>query len=868
MENCNYFNGDKLAYDVYCKKYRNGEEEPQDTIDRLVKELADNEMEYARKLKRVSLDNLSSYGKGTVWAYKSAAKNGKLREVIEEQLHRYLDGFERLILGGSLIATLGTEQKLSLSNCFVIGSPADSLCGINRTLNEMENIFSHRGGVGMDLSTLRPKGSKINNAARFSEGVVSVMKHKFAESSKYIAQNGRRGALMLMYDSRGIDLLDFIRCKQDDTSITTANISVKMHDDFIKAANEDADYLLRFPVDADMSCFDKEVADSIPYNEVTEFLTDEGNVLVKKVKAKEIWDELVKCAWNKAEPGILFWDRIENYDPSSVYDGLKPLATNPCGEQPLAPYDTCRLLSFNLSSLVRNPFTKEAYVDMDDVYGAFYDIQWIGDDIVDLECRYVKRIVDSLVRENSDGGNNEIIAMWEKVIEVAKVGRRTGVGFTGLGDLFAKLGLPYGDPDMTERLFNTIFRAQLDSTIDLAIIRGAFNDGTFKEEGLGNMRNDWYGMVQERFPEQWERMHRFGRRNVSLNTCAPAGTISLLAQSTSGIEPLFLPYYKRKVKVLSSSEPYDVVDADGCRFKVYFVMHSGLKQWIQANHPEVDLDSLNDDTIKAFYEESPYFGNCAQDLDWKGRVRTQAHIQQYITSAISSTVNLDRSTTVEEVDALLKLASESGCKGITIYRDGCRDGVMTAADAPAPQGNQDEEVNAPKRPKSLPCNVIRFTNNSEKWIAFVGVYNNRPYEIFTGLANKLEIPSSVDKGNIIKSKSDGVSRYDFEYYDKNGERFVIEKINEIFNPEFWNYGKLLSALLRHRMPIVCLIRTLQGMKFSNETVNSWRNGVVRSLKKWVKDGEDAGENCPDCGRKLVFENGCKHCPDCGYSACN
>ena len=720
----------------------------------------------------------------------------------------------------------------------------------------------------MDLSTLRPKGSKINNAARFSEGVVSVMKHKFAESSKYIAQNGRRGAMMIMYDSRGIDLLDFIKCKQDDTSITTANISVKMHDDFIEAVKDDRDYLLRFPIDADMSCFDKEVADSIEYNEVTEFLTDDGTVLVKKVKAKEIWDELVKCAWNKAEPGILFWDRIENYDPSSVYDALRPLATNPCGEQPLAPYDTCRLLSYNLSTFVQKPFTSEAFVDMDDVYRAFYDIQWIGDDIVDLECKYVQRIVDSLVNENEGGRNNEIIGMWKKVIDVAKIGRRTGVGFTGLGDFFAKLNLQYGEPDMTTRLFSTIFRAQLDATVDLGIIRGAFNEGVYGEEGIGSLSNDWYDMVRDEFPEQWERMHRYGRRNVSLNTCAPAGTISLLAQCTSGIEPLFLPYYKRKVKVNTSSEPYDVVDADGCRFKVYFVMHSGLKQWIETNYPDVDLNTLNDDTIRAYYEASPYFGNCAQDLDWKDRVATQSRIQHYVTSAISSTVNLDRNTTVEEVDALLKLANESGCKGITIYRDGCRDGVMTSTESSFNQSNQQDEIDAPRRPKSLSCNVIRFNNNSEKWIAFVGVYNNRPYEIFTGLANKLEIPSNIDKGNIVKSKVDGVSKYDFEYYDKNGDRHVIEKINEIFNPEFWNYGKLLSALLRHRMPVICIIKTLQGMKFSNETVNSWRNGIVRSLKKWVKDGEDAGENCPDCGRKLIFENGCKHCPDCGYSACN
>lgn len=859
-----YFYGDKLAYDVFNRKYSFNGETPMETERRIVNEIVRVESVYGKHIKRNKIRKLSKYGSMKAERYRTALKDGNLDAAIREDIEPLIFGFDKLLMGGSIISTIGTNQILSLSNCFVIKSPDDSLCGINGSINEMDNIFSRRGGVGLDLSTVRPKGSVINNAARISDGVVSLMKHKFAESTKYIAQNGRRGALMLMYDSRGIDLLDFITSKQDDVSITTANISVKMHDDFIRAAMNNEDYLLRFPVDLKLNDDDIErIMSDIEYNEVVNYTYNKKSVYFKKVKAKEIWDELVKCAWNKAEPGILFWDKIESYDPSSVYDNLKAVATNPCGEQPLAPYDTCRLLSFNLASLVKNPYTDSAYVDYDEVYRTFYNVQWIGDDIVDLECEYVSRIINTL---QTKGGKpaEAIVDMWKNVISVAKSGRRTGVGYTGLGDYYAMLGLKYGDSDETERLFSTIFRALLDSSIDLSILRGSFESYSKKLEDAGN---EWYAFVKGDFPDLYERMMKYGRRNVSLNTCAPAGTISLLAQCTSGIEPLFMPYYTRKVKVMSSGEPYDVIDQSGCKFKIYLVIHNGLKRWIKTRYPEVDIDALNEEAVSEYYKLSPYYGSCAQELDWKDRVRLQSQVQKYITSSISSTVNLDRSATIENIDGLFKLAHDSGCKGITIYRDGCREGVLASVSDKDKNDVKDTNNDAPKRPKSLSCNVIRFNNNSDKWIAFVGVYDNRPYEIFTGMLNKLSIPGNVEKGNIVRNKVDGNTVYDFEYFDATGSRHVIEGINRIFNKEFWNYGKLLSGLLRHKMPIGCVIKTLQGMTFDNETINSWRNGVVRSLKKWIKDGDDSGETCPDCGGKLVFENGCKRCKDCGYSAC-
>lgn len=870
MNTIDYFNNDQLACDVFTNKYKYKDETPEETIERLTNALAKNELRYKREIKRTNTCKLTKYGMERFGKYKNAIRNGDFEKVVRDDIYKHLEGFNKLVLGGSIISTLGTDQVLSLSNCFVINSPKDSLCGINKSINEMDNIFSRRGGVGIDLSTVRPKGTKINNAARFSDGVVTLMKHKYAESTKYIAQNGRRGALMLMYDSRGCDLLDFIRSKQDDVSITTANISVKMHDDFINAAKNNEDYILRFPVNLDenlLGKFKNDILKSTNYNELTEYKINNQTIYVKKVKAREIWDELVKCAWNKAEPGILYWDRIETYDPSSIYPDLKPIATNPCGEQPLAPYDSCRLLAYNLSTFVKNPYTKDSVLDYDKLYKAFYDTQCIGDDIVDLECEYVQRIIDSVKKDGITEDNRGVIDMWNKVIRTAKTGRRTGVGFTGLGDMYAALGVEYGSETITNCLFKTILRAQLDASTDLAIVRGEFYKNEKKRKEYKRQTNDWYEFIRENFPEQYDRMQTFGRRNVSVNTCAPTGTTSIIAQCTSGIEPLFLPFYKRKVKVLNTTDPYDVCDASGCRFKVYLVIHNGLKKWIAENHKEVNINELNEETIMPLYKESPYYNNCAQDIDYKKRVATQATIQKYITSSISSTVNMKKETTVEEVGDLFVLARELGCKGITIYRDGCRDGVLTASDKPFNQSEKDEDTSAWKRPKTLECNVLRFSNNNEKWISFVGVYHGRPYEIFTGLASKLEMPTAVDKGVIVKTKTDGVSRYDFEYY-KDDKKEVICGINEIFNPEFWNYGKLLSALLRHRMPVACLIKTLRGMKFNNETINSWRNGIIRSLKKWAKDGEETGEKCPDCGEKLVFENGCKRCPNCGYSACN
>ena len=881
-----------IAYDVWAKKYKaEGDETPSDTLKRCEREFKRAEGVWIesinKKLKKRSVRNKLSDS-----FFDIMLRDDKYDTSWMDGL---FDDFSHLMLGGSLVSGLGTKHLASLSNCFVIGSPDDNLSGINGSVNEMENVFSHRGGVGLDLSTLRPKGAKIHNAAKISEGVVSVMKHKYGESAKYIAQNGRRGALMLMLDVNHPDVMDFIKCKRDNVSVTTANISVKLNDEFMAGVFSDKDivYIQRFPIDAELNESDTEFIMNCIDNgsmKLGELYQYKG-VYIKSMKVKDVWNELVVGARDWAEPGCLFWDTVVNYDPASRWEELKPIATNPCGEQPLTSGDTCRLMHYNLNTFVKDRFGEHAFIDYADVFNTFYKLMWIGDNVIELEVEAIGRIIDKL--EKDDGDQSIMIRFWKHVQEVALYGRRVGIGISGLGDMFASLGVEYGNPEVTDKLFSTILQALLTASTDLAVLKGeapCFTEDDMKPlfgYGFKNFvrglidrctvfntteslepRDLWEAMIVEKYPELWWRMRRYNRRNVSVNTVAPTGTVSLLAGITSGIEPLFMGWYRRKVKLDDGATEYDEIDQTGNKFKYYNILHEGFEDWIAKTHPEVKIDELDDDETAKLFAESPYGNQTAHDIDWERRVSVQSIIQKYITSSISSTVNLPNDTSVETVDELFKKAYASRCKGITVYRDGSREGVLVKKETQKVDTNYTHDVNAVKREKSLKCDVFHFYNGKEKWVAFVGIQNDRPYEIFTGLEEKLtNLPSKVSAGNIVKYKRDGVNCYDFEYYTEDGEKKVVESINTTFNPEFWNYGKMLSAMLRHRMPLVYIVKTLGDMRFENDSINSWRTGVIRALKRWIKDGTKLGEKCPECGETLVMENGCRRCPSCGWSAC-
>ena len=562
-----------------------------------------------------------------------------------------------------------------------------------------------------------------------------------------------------------------------------------------------------------------------------------------------------------------------------------------CGEQPLTAGDTCRLMHYNLNTFVKERFSTGAYIDYDEMFDTFYKVMWLGDDVIELEVEAIGRIISKL--ENEGDGGSPMADFWRNVQNVAQFGRRVGIGISGLGDMYASLGVPYGEPEVTKKVFSTMLEALLTASTDLAVLKGeapCFYDDDIKPLfgfGFKNFvrsliercirfntaddmkpRDEWEEFVSGEFPELWKRMRAVGRRNVSVNTVAPTGTVSLLAGITSGIEPLFMGWYRRKVKLDDNATEYDEIDQTGNKFKYYNILHEGFEDWIAYAHPDIDREKLTDEELDTLFMASPYYLQSAHDISWERRVLTQAIIQKYITSSISSTVNLPNDTTVEVVDDLFRTAYKSGCKGITVYRDGSREGVLVKKETQKADTETLNDVNAVKREKSLQCDVFHFYNGKEKWVAFVGIQNDRPYEIFTGLEEKLPtLPPKVTAGNIVRYKRDGASCYDFEYYTEDGEKQVVESINKTFNPEFWNYGKLLSAMLRHRMPLVYIVKTLGDMRFENDSINSWRTGVVRALKKWIKDGTKLGEKCPECGETLVMENGCRRCPSCGWSAC-
>lgn len=826
-----YFNGDELAATTWMKKYalKNEfneflEHTPDDMHKRMAKEFARVEKKYEDQLdEKASFVGLSNYG--------------KQREFLtEEKIYHYFQKFNYVIPQGSVMAGLGNPEMLSsLSNCVVIPSIFDSYGGIFRTDQQLAQLFKRRCGVGVDLSDLRPANAKVTNAARTTSGAVSFME-RFSNTTREVAQNGRRGALMLTMDIAHPDIEDFVTVKQDLTKITGANISIRLSDEFMKAVENDAEYTHRWPIDSDEPTY------------------------TKTIRAKELWNTIIKCAHNTAEPGLIFWDRQHYYSTSSVYPGFKNVSTNPCSEIAMQGGDSCRLIAINLYNLVDQPFTKSASFNFEKLYEVTYESQRLMDDLVDLEIEAIERIIDKINHDPEPNSvKEEELKIWNLLLETGQKGRRTGLGFTALADTLAALGFDFDSKESLEiidQIMNTKCEAEFDSSIDMAIERGSFAGFDPAVENT----SEFVQMLSEEIPSVYKRMMKYGRRNISISTVAPTGSLSMLAQTSSGIEPVFLTSYKRrrKVNVDDPNAKVDFIDDMGEKWEEFEVFHPKLKTWMNLN-PETDID------------QNPYNGSTAQEINWIKRVEIQSVIQKYVTHSISSTVNLPNTCTEEQVGGIYLQAWRRGLKGITVYRDGSRSGVLVSSE----NKNQETKIAEslpPKRPKKLSAEVIRFNNNNEKWIAVVGLLDNQPYEIFTGKAeDSFYLPNWVEHGFVIKQKTESnKSRYDFQYCDKEQYKVTIEGLSRSFDKECWNYAKLISGVLRHGMPLPFVVDLVENLNLHHDNINTWKSGVIRALKKFIKDGTRAvNKKCPDCGDidGLVYEEGCLKCKSCGHSKC-
>ena len=828
-----YFTGDELAAKVWVNKYALKdafgniyEESPNDMHHRLASEIARVEKKYPNPLS-------------------------------EQELFDLFDHFRYIVPQGSPMTGIGNDYQIaSLSNCFVIGldGQADSYGAIIRIDEEQVQLMKRRGGVGHDLSHIRPKGSPVKNSALTSTGLVPFME-RYSNSTREVAQDGRRGALMLSVSIKHPDSEAFIDAKMTEGKVTGANVSVKIDDDFMNAAVNGGTYKKQYPIDSD------------------------SPVYVKDIDASGLWKKIIHNAWKSAEPGVLFWDTILRESVPDCYAdlGFRTVSTNPCGEIPLCPYDSCRLLAINLYSYVVNPFTSDAYFDYDLFKKHVGLAQRIMDDIIDLESEKIEMI---LAKIDSDPESMEVRQterhLWEKIQRKTLQGRRTGVGITAEGDMIAALGLRYGTEEATdcaELIQKTLALAAYRSSVMLAKERGAFEIFDAKREE----KNPFINRLREADPALYEDMLKYGRRNIACLTIAPTGTTSLMTQTTSGIEPVFLPVYKRRRKVNpnDSEARVDFVDETGDAFEEYIVFHHKFVTWMQANGYSASKKYTQEE-VEELVAKSPYYKATSNDVDWLQKVRMQGRIQKWVDHSISVTINLPNDVSEELVDSLYVEAWRCGCKGCTVYRDGSRSGVLIATD----KKKKKEDCNCMQppvivstRPRELDADVVKFQNNREKWIAFVGLLNGRPYEIFTGLADDDEgimLPKNVSKGTIIKSyDEDGNKHYDFQFKNKRGYKMTIEGLDGKFNPEYWNYAKLISGVLRYGMPIDQVIKLVQGMELNSESINTWKNGVERALKKYLPNGMEAkGQKCPNCGLEtLIYQEGCLICTNCGASKC-
>jgi ribonucleoside-diphosphate reductase alpha chain len=829
-----YFKGDELAASTWINKYamknKNGEFlelTPDDMHERMAKEFARKEKEYRDKIHlNGSLKKLSKYGQE--------------REFLsEEKILSYFKEFKYIIPQGSVMSSLGNPHFIaSLSNCIVLPEIYDSYGGLFYTDQQMAQLFKRRCGVGIDISSIRPSGMLVSNAAGTTTGAVSFME-RFSNTTREVAQNGRRGALMITIDIAHPDIESFITIKQDLSKVTGANISVRLSDEFMKAVADDGDYLLRFPIDSATPKFSK------------------------TVKARDLWNTIIKCAHNTAEPGLIFWDRQHYYSTSSVYPGFRNVSTNPCSEIAMQGGDSCRLIALNLYNFVENPFTKKARFNLKKFYETTYEAQRLMDDLVDLELEHIERILAKIYSDPEPDYIKEVeVETWKLLYTSGKKGRRTGLGFTAMADAIAALGLKFdseGALREIEIIMKTKCEAEFSSSIDMAIERGKFEDFNTKVENS----SEFIMMVKKEMPEVYNRMMVNGRRNISLSTVAPTGTLSMLAQSSSGIEPVFLLSYKRRRKVnpKDSNTRVDFIDPMGDSWQEFTVYHHKLKQWMEAIG-ETDIT------------KSPYSGSTATEIDWKRRIELQSIVQKYTTHSISSTINLAGDVSIEKVGEIYFEAWKQGLKGITVYRDGSRSGVLVATDKKKEdkKNNEIAESVPPKRPEKIEGEILRFMNHEEKWIAFVGLLNRKPYEIFTGKCeDSFAIPMWVEKGWIIKAiTTEGKKRYDFQYLDKDGYRVTIEGLSRAFNKEYWNYAKLISGVLRHGMPIPQVVDLIENLNLTNDSINNWKNGVERAMKKFIPNGTAAKDKvCSSCGDQdgLIYEEGCLKCKSCGHSKC-
>lgn len=827
-----YFTGDELAAKVWVNKYALKdaygniyEQSPADMHRRLAREIARVERKYPNPL-------------------------------TEDQLFELFDHFRYIVPQGSPMTGIGNDHQIaSLSNCFVIGveGNADSYGAVIRIDEEQVQLMKRRGGVGHDLSHIRPKGSPVKNSALTSTGLVPFME-RYSNSTREVAQDGRRGALMLTVSIKHPDAESFIDAKMTEGKVTGANVSVKIDDEFMKAVVNDTPYRQQYPI------------------------AGPDPMVKKDISARSLWKKIIHNAWKSAEPGVLFWDTILRESVPDTYAdlGFRTVSTNPCGEIPLCPYDSCRLLAINLYSYVVNPFTPDAHFDFDLFKKHVGLAQRIMDDIIDLESEKIDKILEKI---DSDPEADEIKRaereLWQRIRRKTLMGRRTGVGITAEGDMLAALNLRYGTEeatDVAEEIQKTLALAAYTSSVELARDRGAFEIYDAERE----KNNPFITRLREADPALYERMTKFGRRNIACLTIAPTGTTSLMTQTTSGIEPVFLPVYKRRRKVNPNDTDVhiDYVDETGDAFEEYVVFHHKFVTWMLANgYPAAKKYTSAE--IDDMIAHSPYYKATSNDVDWVQKVKMQGRIQRWVDHSISVTINLPNDVSEDLVDQLYVEAWRSGCKGCTVYRDGSRAGVLISAEDKKKKG---ETKMAPPqivstRPQELDADVVKFQNNREKWIAFVGLLNGRPYEIFTGLADDEEgimLPKTVEKGSIIKSyDSDGRKHYDFQFKNKRGFKMTLEGLDSKFEPEYWNYAKLISGVLRYGMPITQVIKLVQEMELNNESINTWKNGVARALKKYLPNGTEVkGQECPNCGSEtLVYQEGCLLCANCGATEC-
>ena len=847
-----YFGGDELAARVWLNKYAMKDSfgniyecSPEQMHWRIANEIARVEQKYPNPLSAQEIFNL-------------------------------LDHFKYIVPAGSPMTGIGNDyQVASLSNCFVIGldGDADSYGAILRIDEEQVQLMKRRGGVGHDLSHIRPKGSPVNNSALTSTGLVPFME-RYSNSTREVAQDGRRGALMLSVSIKHPDSEAFIDAKMTEGKVTGANVSVKIDDEFMRAAIDDKPYVQQFPISGEPE------------------KSGETEIFVKKeISARKLWEKIVHNAWKSAEPGVLFWDTILRESIPDCYAdlGFRTVSTNPCGEIPLCPYDSCRLLCINLYSYVVNPFTKDAYFDYELFRKHVAMAQRLMDDIVDLELEKIDQIMDKV---NDDPQNPEVKGaeyhLWEKIKKKSGMGRRTGVGITAEGDMIAAMGLRYGTQEATDFSVNvhrTLALSAYGSSVVMAKERGAFEVYDAKREAA----NPFVLRLKDADPKLYEEMVKYGRRNIACLTIAPTGTTSLMTQTTSGIEPVFMPVYKRRRKVNPGDTDVhvDFVDEVGDSFEEYIVYHPKFIEWMRVNGLDT-TKRYTQEEIDGLVARSPYYKATANDVDWLMKVKMQGAIQKWVDHSISVTVNLPNDVDEALVNRLYVEAWKSGCKGCTIYRDGSRSGVMISVSKKEKKKENNEGNEMPTsvetppckhpevtevRPQVLECDVVRFQNNKEKWVAFVGLLNGYPYEIFTGLQDDEEgimLPKSVTKGKIIKQMNpDGSKRYDFQFENKRGYKTTVEGLSEKFNPEYWNYAKLISGVLRYRMPIEHVIKLVSSLQLKSESINTWKNGVERALKKYITDGTEAkGQKCPVCGHEtLVYQEGCLICKNCGASRC-